>query len=144
LLSFNIENALESERKDQTMTIEYWRSEIDEVDRELLRLLNRRVRLALKVGALKQAAGLPCCDPDRERDVLSTLQRANTGPLDGRAVMKLFRRIIEESRRVEMQDPLQIPIAEEPSQEAVNGELMKTITPSQGKSEGAGSRQALL
>ena len=33
------------------MNIEYWRSEIDETDRELLRLLNRRARLAIKVGA---------------------------------------------------------------------------------------------
>jgi chorismate mutase-like protein len=87
------------------MTIEYWRTEIDEIDRELLRLLNRRARLALKVGSLKQAAGLPCCDPDRERAVLSTLRQANTGPLDSRAVTKLFRRIIGESRRVETQVP---------------------------------------
>ena len=83
------------------MTIEYWRTEIDEIDRELLRLLNRRARLAIKVGALKRVAGLPCCDPDRERVVLSTLRRANTGPLDSRAVSTLFRRIIRESRRIE-------------------------------------------
>jgi chorismate mutase len=83
------------------MTIEHWRSEIDEVDRELLRLLNRRARLAMKVGALKQNAGLPCCDNERERDVLTTLQQANSGPLDSRAVGKLFRRIIRESRTLE-------------------------------------------
>ncbi|MFN2494249.1 MAG: chorismate mutase, partial [Pyrinomonadaceae bacterium] len=60
------------------MDIEYWRTEIDEIDRELLRLLNRRARLAMKVGALKRVAGLPCCDPDRERVVLGTLRQANT------------------------------------------------------------------
>ncbi len=85
------------------MNIEYWRAEIDEVDRELLRLLNRRARLAIKVGALKRAAGLPCCDPEREDVVIRTLQQANTGPLDHRAVTKLFGRIIRESRRVEGQ-----------------------------------------
>lgn len=83
------------------MNIEYWRTEIDELDRELLRLLNRRARLAMKVGALKRAAGLPCCDPERERDVLTDLQKANAGPLDGRAIIKLFRRIIRESRDME-------------------------------------------
>jgi chorismate mutase len=97
------------EKGPKAMTIEYWRTEIDEIDRELLRLLNRRARLALKVGQLKRAAGLPCCDPDRERVVLSTLRQANTGPLDSRAVTKLFRRIIGESRRVETQ----VPAAEE-------------------------------
>ena len=83
------------------MNIEYWRSEIDEIDRELLRLLNRRARLAMKVGAIKTAAGLPCCDPERERMVLGKLQAANPGPLNQEAVTKLFRRIIRESRRVE-------------------------------------------
>jgi chorismate mutase len=83
------------------MNIEYWRTEIDEIDRELLQLLNRRARLAMKVGALKKTAGLPCCDPEREQVVLTTLQKANTGPLDQSAVAKLFRRIIVESRRVE-------------------------------------------
>jgi chorismate mutase len=83
------------------MDIEYWRKEIDDIDAELLRLLNMRARLALKVGALKQAADLPFCDPDRERTVLQRLRELNSGPLDERAVGKVFRRIICESRRVE-------------------------------------------
>jgi chorismate mutase len=83
------------------MDIENWRQEIDEIDAELLRLLNMRARLALKVGALKQAAKLPFCDPDRERTVLQRLKEMNSGPLDERAVNKVFRRIIRESRRVQ-------------------------------------------
>lgn len=83
------------------MTIEHWRTEIDEIDRELLRLLNRRARLAVKVGALKQNAGLPCCDNEREREVLTRLQQANGGPLDSRAIGKVFRRVIRESRNLE-------------------------------------------
>ena len=83
------------------MNIEHWRKEIDDIDAELLRLLNMRARLALKVGALKQAADLPCCDPERERSVLQRLQDMNDGPLDQRAISKLFRRIIRESRRVQ-------------------------------------------
>ena len=85
------------------MNIEYWRAEIDEVDSELLRLLNRRARLAAKVGRLKRASGLPLVDPDREILVLRRLQKANTGPLDQRAIAKVFGRIIRESRRVETQ-----------------------------------------
>lgn len=83
------------------MDIEHWRKEIDEIDVELLRLLNMRARLALKVGALKQAEHLPFCDPERERTVLQRLQELNPGPLDDRAVDKVFRRIIRESRRVQ-------------------------------------------
>jgi chorismate mutase-like protein len=83
------------------MDIEYWRREIDEIDMEILRLLNMRARLAIKVGALKKAEDLPFCDPERERNVLDRLQELNDGPLDTQAVGKLFRRIIRESRRVE-------------------------------------------
>jgi chorismate mutase len=83
------------------MQIEDWREEIDAIDRELLRLLNQRARVARKIGALKRAAGLPVCDPDRERAVLSQAQHANAGPLDEQAVGKLFRRIIRETRRLE-------------------------------------------
>jgi len=83
------------------MDIEYWRKEIDDIDAELLRLLNMRARLAVKVGALKQAANLPLGDPERERNVLQRLQEINCGPLDERAISKVFRRIIRESRRVQ-------------------------------------------
>jgi chorismate mutase len=83
------------------MDIDYWRKEIDEIDAQLLVLLNMRARLALKVGALKRAKQLPFCDPDREQSVLLRLQDLNTGPLDDRAVYKLFKRIIRESRRVQ-------------------------------------------
>ena len=83
------------------MRIEDWRAEIDEIDAELLRLVNRRARIAVQVGALKSVGGLPVRDPDRERDVLARACRENSGPLDGQAVARIFRRIIRESRRAE-------------------------------------------
>ena len=83
------------------MDIERWRKEIDEIDEELLRLLNMRARLALKVGSLKRASGIPLRDSEREKYVLRRLQEVNTGPLDQAAVVRLFRRIIRESRRAE-------------------------------------------
>src|SRR5881628_211256 len=46
--------------------IEHCRAEIDHVDRVLVRLLNLRARLALKVAGLKRRAGLPLHAPGRE------------------------------------------------------------------------------
>jgi len=83
------------------MDIEHWRREIDEIDTELLRMLNMRARLATKVGVLKHAANIPFCDPERERVVLKRLEELNDGPLDQRAIDKIFRRIIRESRRLQ-------------------------------------------
>jgi chorismate mutase-like protein len=105
-MAFELRKNSDLDEEVTTMNIEYWRNEIDDVDRELLQLLNRRARLAIKVGALKRTAGLPFCDPEREQVVLQTLQQANTGPLDRRAITKLFRRIIRETRRVQTLEPV--------------------------------------
>jgi chorismate mutase-like protein len=121
------------------MNIEYWRSEIDDLDRELLRLLNRRARLAMKVGALKKAAGLPCSDPERERAVLRDLQKANAGPLDARAVTKLFRRIIRESRDMETK----IWVTDEQRSGAGNG-TGRSATSSEALNQRVGSQEVLL
>jgi chorismate mutase len=83
------------------MSIESWREEIDRIDSELLRLLNMRARIAIKVAALKKAAALPLNDKDREQEVLEHVRQANTGPLDELDVGRVFRRIIRESRRAQ-------------------------------------------
>src|SRR5213595_488093 len=81
--------------------IERWREEIDHVDRVLVRLLNLRARLALKIAGSKRAAGLPLHAPARERYVLKNVAATNPGPLDASAVEAVFRIIIRESRRLE-------------------------------------------
>lgn len=83
------------------MSIEDRRAEINALDRELLRLLNKRARLALQVGESKTASGLSLCDHTREREVIEGMCEANAGPLDERAVVELFRAIIHESRRIQ-------------------------------------------
>ena len=85
------------------MSIEDWRSEIDAVDDELLRLLNTRAQLAVQVGQSKKLEGIALCDPAREREVIERVSRANQGPLDEQAIAELFGCIIRESRRVEAQ-----------------------------------------
>lgn len=84
------------------MSLEELREVIDAIDAELLRLINCRAKIAMQVGALKRTAGLPLCDPDRERDVLARACRSNDGPLCDGAVAKIFRLLIDESRRLEV------------------------------------------
>jgi chorismate mutase / prephenate dehydratase len=83
------------------MSIKSQRDDIDTIDSELLRLLNRRARLALKVGESKRSAGLALNDRARELDVVRRACSANRGPLSEQAVVRLFRCIIRESRLVE-------------------------------------------
>lgn len=76
------------------------RTEIDRLDAELMRLLNRRATIACELGAIKVAAGLPAYDARREREVLARIRAANTGPLPAESVTRIFRRIILETRRI--------------------------------------------
>lgn len=82
-------------------TIERLRASVDELDRLLVDLLNRRARLALAVSQEKSRLGLPVRAHGREQEVLDRVQQANVGPLDRRAVSRLFKSIIAESRRLQ-------------------------------------------
>jgi chorismate mutase len=77
------------------------RDEIDRIDGELVRLLNRRAEQALEIGRLKSLLQMEIYQPAREEAVLRHVRRANPGPLDGDAVARLFERIIDEARRLE-------------------------------------------
>lgn len=83
------------------MNIDDLRMRVDAIDVEILQLLNRRARLAIQIGKLKWRRGLPLQVPGRERDVLRRIWKLNTGPLNGRAVARLFRLIIRETRRLQ-------------------------------------------
>ena len=82
-------------------TINDWRSQIDAIDAELLRLLNKRAQIVREVASLKREQNAPVCDPERERELIRSLCGSNAGPLDDQAVNTIFRSIIDESRRTQ-------------------------------------------
>jgi chorismate mutase/prephenate dehydratase len=77
------------------------RRQIDRIDDQLLRLLNRRARLALAVAGQKQRRRAPIYAPAREQGVLQRLARENGGPLGAAQVRAIFREIISASRGLE-------------------------------------------
>lgn len=83
------------------MDIDAIRREIDRLDDELLRIFNARAGLALKIGEIKKEKGLPVYDPQREKRIFERMKTANPGPLEDGAIVRLFERVIDESRRLE-------------------------------------------
>jgi chorismate mutase/prephenate dehydratase len=81
--------------------LEKIRSELGKVDREILRMLNERARLAVEVGRVKREEGLEVYDPSQESRVYSRLQEINAGPLPSAAVNSIFREIISSSRSLQ-------------------------------------------
>lgn len=77
------------------------RARIDEVDREILGLLNRRAELAREIGRAKARTGAPVYVAARERDLVEALRRANPGPFPDRGVAPVFREIISATRSLE-------------------------------------------
>ena len=77
------------------------RKRIDELDDELLRIFNERAGLALKIGKIKKMLGLPVYDPVREKRIFTRMKEANAGPLDDGAIVRMFERVVDESRRLE-------------------------------------------
>ncbi len=84
-----------SEKKDNP------RAEIDAIDDEMLRLLNKRAAIALRVGEVKRRNDTSLCDHNRELEVLTRLSRQNSGPLDEQNVTSIFQRIIDECLHVQ-------------------------------------------
>ena len=91
-----------SERvSDIRETITGFREEIDSIDSQLLTIFNRRASLALEIGRIKKILDLPIYDPSREKRIFERMKNDNPGPLDDGAVVRLFERVIDESRRLE-------------------------------------------
>lgn len=83
------------------MDISDLRKEIDRLDHELLSIFNQRAALALKIGEIKKERDLPVYDPSREKLIFDEMTSANPGPLENDAIVRLFERVIDESRSLE-------------------------------------------
>ena len=91
------------------------RERIDDIDEQILELMNRRIEIAQRIGAIKlsgkSSGGLfgkgsreqaVVYRPEREAQVLKRLRKLNRGRLDNAALDALFREIMSITRGVEM------------------------------------------
>ena len=83
------------------MDIDDWREKIDEVDRQILELINKRSEFSIKIGEIKIDKGIPIHSPEREKIIMKRMQQENPGPLSDDGVLRIFERIIDESRKLE-------------------------------------------
>jgi chorismate mutase len=81
--------------------LESLRAEIDAIDIDIVRLLNRRATLGLAAGRAKTLNGLPLIDFERERDVLVRISRANEGPFPQEELLALYLQLIETIKHLE-------------------------------------------
>jgi len=81
-----------------------FRHAIDQIDREILELLNRRTEAALQIGRMKKANNQPVYAPEREKAVIERLVKDNPGPLPDESIEEIFQAIINQVRSFEETD----------------------------------------
>ena len=77
------------------MGLQEHRSEIEQIDEQIIRLIYRRIGISKKIFESKRAEGKPISDPEREKKVLSrAMDLATELNLDIGAVKSIFETLI--------------------------------------------------
>ena len=77
------------------MGLQEHRSEIEQIDEQIIRLIYRRIGISKKIFESKRAEGKPISDPEREKKVLSrAMDLATELNLDTGAVKNIFETLI--------------------------------------------------
>lgn len=82
--------------------LDVFRKQIDDIDDEILKLLNRRMKSVAQIGKAKQTSGSAIYRPEREKSILDRLKGLNDGMLNADAIDAIFLEIFATSRNLEM------------------------------------------
>ena len=86
------------------MEIADWRTQIDELDEQIVRLISKRAEAAKAIGLLKRNSAVPIYEPRREQEVFAHVRAMNPGPLDDAELLHVYERIIDVMRTLQRQD----------------------------------------
>jgi chorismate mutase/prephenate dehydratase len=82
------------------------RTEIDEIDTEILDLLNKRAHIVLDIAHIKRNENAKFYSPEREREILERLTSLNKGPFPNDALKMIYREILSAS--LSLEEPLKV------------------------------------
>ncbi len=83
------------------MEIADWRTKIDSLDEDIVRLLSERAAAAIAIGDAKRRSNGPIYEPDRERAVYEHVRAANPGPLTPAQVQDIYERVMDVMRSLQ-------------------------------------------
>ena len=75
------------------------RREISDLDRALVELVNKRLKLVARLKRYKDEHGIGFVDLAREEWMLQYLQRLNRGPLSGDGLSELYQELLDLMKR---------------------------------------------
>ena len=88
------------------MNIQKLRKEIDRLDAELIRILNKRTERAIEIGRIKDKLKKSVYMPAREQQVYARIKELNKGPLNNETLCAVYREIM--SGTLMLQRPMKV------------------------------------
>ncbi len=92
-------NTLSPDERREIMT--KLRDEIDDIDQKLVHLLSRRTLHSVLIGRVKRSLNLPTYNPQREKQISERISSFVEEPLSKEALLRIYERIIDESRAIQ-------------------------------------------
>jgi chorismate mutase-like protein len=86
------------------MEIAEWRTRIDALDEQIVKLLNERAACAIAIGDIKRQSSAAIYEPRREQQVIEHARKVNPGPLAGEQVQDIYERIMDIMRSLQRPD----------------------------------------
>jgi len=83
------------------MDLDEFRSRINALDEQILKLLNQRAEAALRIGELKRQRDLPYFAPEREAEIVRRLLSLSSGPFPAEGIKAVWREILSASLSLE-------------------------------------------
>ena len=77
------------------------RIKIDEIDRQMVELFEKRMELAMDIAGYKKSVGKPIFDAAREEEKLAALRELTQNEFNRKAIADLFKQIMSMSRRIQ-------------------------------------------
>lgn len=71
------------------------RARVDEIDRQIVRLLNERTQLVREIIRVKRENQMPLYDPKREEEIFEKIREANPGDLHSEALVDIYETILK-------------------------------------------------
>lgn len=83
-----------------------YRIEIDQIDKGLVDLLNKRAEMVLEIKKLKEKHDLPLYDAKREETLMDNIVNYNKGPLYNDNIVQIFESILRNVQILEKDETL--------------------------------------
>ena len=83
-----------------------YREEINQIDRGIVDLLNRRAKVVLLIKRMKEKHDMPLYDAKREEDLMNNIVSYNKGPLYNDNIVQIFESILRNVQILEKDETL--------------------------------------